>query len=157
ADPPEVAVICNALAPHHPTLLDRLWAVAETPEKGQEHRRLRAAAALAKYDPANEVQWPRVRDRVVDDLVKVPAVYLGLWMESLRPVRLHLLTALAVVYRDDKRPEVERSLATELLAEFAADQPNELVNLLLDADEKQFGVVFPKVTGCRDEAIAAFE
>ena len=51
AGPHEVPVIRDALAPHKDSLLDKLWAVVEKPEKGQESQRLRAASALAKYDP----------------------------------------------------------------------------------------------------------
>ena len=54
AEPHEVPVIRDALAPHKDALLDKLWAVVEKPEKGKESQRLRAAAALAKYDPESE-------------------------------------------------------------------------------------------------------
>ena len=56
AGPYEVQVIRDALAPHKDQLLDRLWTVAATQEKGQVSQRLRAAAALAKYDPEGK-QW----------------------------------------------------------------------------------------------------
>jgi hypothetical protein len=38
----------------------------------------------------------------------------------------------------------ERTLATNLLADYAADQPPVLADLLMDADEKQFAVIYPK-------------
>jgi serine/threonine protein kinase len=52
----EFPVIRDALAPHKDRLLDKLWAEVEKPEKGNEAERLRAAAALAKYDPDSE-RW----------------------------------------------------------------------------------------------------
>ena len=58
AEPHEVPVIRDALAPHKDDLLDKLWAVVEKPEKGKESQRLRAAAALAKYDPESE-KWAK--------------------------------------------------------------------------------------------------
>jgi formylglycine-generating enzyme required for sulfatase activity len=143
AEPNEVPVLRDALAPHKEELLDRLWAVAESPPKGQEAQRLRAAAALAKYDPDGET-WARVQEAVANDLVAVPAVYLATWLESLRPVREKLLTPLAGVYRDGQRRETERSLATDLLADYAADSPQLLADLLMDADAKQFAVLYPK-------------
>ena len=61
---------------HKNALLDKLWGVVEKPEKIRyPHRRMRAAAALAKYDP--ESAWAKVQEAVADDLVNVPAVYLG--------------------------------------------------------------------------------
>ena len=46
--------ILKQLADHKPELMEKLWTVAESPEKGRESQRLRAASALALYDPAND-------------------------------------------------------------------------------------------------------
>ena len=143
AEPGEVPVIRDALAAHQEELVDKLWAVAEAPEKGKESQRLRAAAALAKYDPDGE-RWGKVQEAVGNDLVGVPAVYLALWMDSLRPVRAKLLAPLSAAYRETRRRDVERTLATDILADYAADQPQVLTDLLMDADEQQFAVIYPK-------------
>ena len=45
-------------------------------EKGKESQRLRAAAALATYDPDSQ-RWAKVQEAVANDLVRVPAVYLA--------------------------------------------------------------------------------
>jgi formylglycine-generating enzyme required for sulfatase activity len=144
ARPEEVPVIRDALAAHKDQLHDQLWAVVEAPEKGKESQRLRAAAALAKYDPDSE-KWVKAQKDVGNDLVGVPAVHLSLWMDSLHPVRTRLLPQLSAVYRDPKRRETERSLAADILADYAADQPELLADLLMDADDKQFAVIFPKI------------
>jgi serine/threonine protein kinase/formylglycine-generating enzyme required for sulfatase activity len=143
AGPGEVAVIREALAPHKEELADQLWPIVEAPEKGKESQRLRAAAALAKYDPESE-KWAKVHEAVGNDLVGVPAVYLSLWMDALRPVRIKLLPHLSVAYRDSKRRETERSLATDILADYAADQPQLLADLLMGADEAQFAIFYGK-------------
>ena len=36
-------------------------------------------------------------------------------------------------------------MATNILADYAADQPQLLADLLMDADEKQFSVIYPKL------------
>ena len=128
-------MIRDALTPHKEQLVEKLWAVVESPEKDKDSQRLRTAAALAKYDPESE-KWAKLQEAVGNDLVSVPAVYLKTWVESLRPVREKLLAPLAVVYRDGKRRETERSLATEILADYAADHLPVLADLLMDADEK---------------------
>jgi formylglycine-generating enzyme required for sulfatase activity len=77
--------------------------------------------------------------------VAVPAVYLAAWLESLRPVRAQLLTPLTAVFRDGERRETERALAADLLADYAADQPEMLADLLMDAEPKQFAVLYSKL------------
>jgi serine/threonine protein kinase/formylglycine-generating enzyme required for sulfatase activity len=147
AAPQEVPVIRDALAPHKDALKKRLWAVAETPTKGKESQRLRAAAALAKYDPESE-NWTRASASVVNDLVLENAVFLGQWSEAFRPVKNRLVSPLSAIFRDHQ-PErsAERRLATNLLADYAADQPEVLADLLMDADEQQFAVLYRKVEG----------
>jgi hypothetical protein len=144
-DPAEVLLIRQALEPHKVVLLDRLWTAVEKSGKGTEHQRLRAAAALAKYEPESP-RWERVHDKVVEDFVAVNAVFLGSWTEAFRPVKERLLPRLSIISRD-QRPEcvAERKLATNLVADYASDQPQVLADLLMDADEKQFAVIYPKL------------
>jgi hypothetical protein len=144
AEAREVAVIRDALVPQKDQLVDRLWAVVETPETGKESQRLRAAAALAKYDPESD-KWAKCGPLVVNDLVRENSIFLGQWTEAYRPVKNSLLAPLADIFRDH-RPDraAERTLATNLLADYAADNPQVLADMLMDADGKQFAVVFPR-------------
>ena len=144
AEPHEVRVIRDALARHKDELLDNLWAVVEKPEKGKESQRLRAAAALAKFDPESE-KWAKANALVVNDLVRENAVFLGQWTEAFKFVKGRLVAPLSSIFRD-QRPEraAERTLATNLLADYAADNPQVLADLLMDADKKQFTGIFPK-------------
>lgn len=153
AEPHEVPVIRDALAPHKDALLNKLWAVVESPENGKESQRLRAASALAHYDPESQ-RWAMVQKAVGNDLVSVPAVYLALWMDSLRPVRTKLVPQLSAVYRDTGRQDAERSLATDILSDYAADQPQILAELVMDADVQQFAVLFPKLKERGEQGLA---
>jgi eukaryotic-like serine/threonine-protein kinase len=139
----EVAIIRDALFPHKDQLVGELWATVESPKKGKESQRLRAAAALAKYDQES-AKWAKASILVVHDLVQQNPVYLLYWTEAFRPVRASFLAPLRELFRDH-RPEqtAERFLATYLLADYAADHPEFLAELLMDADAKQFGVIFP--------------
>ncbi|MGO9113374.1 MAG: protein kinase domain-containing protein, partial [Thermoguttaceae bacterium] len=145
ATPGQVSVIVARLAPYKDQLLDKLWAVVETPAKATQSQRLQAASALAKYDAENQ-RWAKVQEAVGNDLVNEPAVYLAIWMESLRPVKNRLLPQLSEIFRDHQ-PErtAERSLATGILADYAADQPHVLADLVMDADEKQFAIIYTKL------------
>jgi len=144
AAPNEVPVIRGALVPHKDTLLDKLWSVVEAPEKGKESQRLRAAAALAKYDPESE-KWTKANRLVVNDLVTENPVFLGQWSEAFRDVKNAFIAPLADIFRDQRAERsAERSLATNLLADYAADQSQVVADLLMDGDEKQFAVIYPK-------------
>jgi formylglycine-generating enzyme required for sulfatase activity len=153
AGPGEVSVLRDFLAAHKEALVEKLWAVVESPAKGQESQRLRAAAALAKYDPES-AKWASASALVVHDLVRENAVYLLYWSEAFRPVKDSLLKPLAEIFRDP-RPEraAERSLATNLLADYAADNPGFLADLLMDADEKQFAVIYAKLKKQGDKGL----
>ncbi|MGA2255412.1 MAG: protein kinase, partial [Thermoguttaceae bacterium] len=154
ATPREVPIIVAELAHYKDQLLDNLWAVVETPAKAMESQRLQAASALAQYDPENE-RWVKVQNAVGNDLVNEPVVYLAARMESLRPVKNRLLPQLSEVFRDHQ-PErtAERSLATGILADYAADQPQLLANLLMDADQKQFAKIYAKLKERGDEGLS---
>jgi serine/threonine protein kinase/formylglycine-generating enzyme required for sulfatase activity len=183
ARPPEVAVIRDALLGHQDALLVRLWGVAQRsggaagsgdprralgsgdprrapagsgdPRRAQ--RRLRAAAALAAYDPGSR-RWVKVSGPVVRLLVAVNPVYLGTWMEALRPVKARLVPKLAQVFRDRAEGRAaERSLATTVLANYLAKKPAELADLLMDADAKQFAVLFSRVAAGGMRALARLE
>ena len=145
-------VIRDALAPHQEALRERLWAVVDKPA-APARERLRAAAALAKFDPESET-WARAGASVVDDLVRENPVFLGQWSEMFRPVRNRLIPRLSAIFRDPA-PEraAERSLATNLLADYAADQPPVLADLLMDADAKQFAVIYPKLKELGDKGL----
>ena len=144
AEPPEAHVIRDALAPHKEALTGKLWIIVEQPPRGKEGQRLRAACALATYDPDSQ-RWEKAVGSLTDQLVAENPLVLGLWIEGFRPVRGSLLSPLAKIMRDTNRPESERSVATSVLADYAADQVETLADLLMDADEKQFAVLFAKL------------
>ena len=52
-----------------------------------------------------------------------------------------LVGPLTVLFHEPQRRETEQSLATEVLANYAADDPDRLAELLLDGDAKQFVVL----------------
>jgi serine/threonine protein kinase/formylglycine-generating enzyme required for sulfatase activity len=142
ATPQDIPVIRDSLKPHADKLTTKLWSVAVRPPKGYDRQRLRAACALAGYEP-DSAQWENLAEPIAGILVQEPALHLQTWIEQLKPVRLKLLAALGAVFRDGQRTELERSLAAIILADFAADQPTELANLVMDADQQSFLTLLP--------------
>jgi formylglycine-generating enzyme required for sulfatase activity len=144
AEPGDVATLVAALEPHHDAVTGRLWGQAARPEKGHEGRRLRAACALASYDPEGG-GWEQVSGPVVAQLVAENPVFLSHWLEGLRSVHDRLRPALEEVFRNrTEGRQAERALATNLLAEWEADRPDVLAGLLMDADPRQFALLWPR-------------
>ena len=143
AEPAELLVIRQALLPYCDGLIARLWLTVEDPDAATDQR-FRAVCALAGFDPASP-RWARAVKPAAETLVAEDPLLAAAWVEALRPVRQSLLPGLQAVFRDRERAESQRSLATSILADYAADRPEVLANLLMDADEKQFAVIFAKL------------
>jgi serine/threonine protein kinase len=156
ADPHEMRILRNSLELYKQELSARLWNEVEQPETGRESRSLRAACALASYDPDN-ARWEQAGPRIAEQLVAENSLFLAMWIDGFRPVRLKLLRPLAGIYRDrnDKRI-AERTVATSILGDYGCDQPKVLADLLMDGDTKQFTALFPALTAYRDLAINIF-
>jgi len=142
-DPREVLLVREVLAPHCAGLVEGLWNTVDDPKVKVEVR-FRALVALAAFDPANP-RWTQAAPTAVELLLKADPLFLGLCMQALRPVRDQLHGPLAEVFRGKHRHLADyRLVAATVLADYAVDRPAELANLLLDADEKQFAVIYPK-------------
>jgi len=153
AEPAELLVICAALLPYRERLTDELWKSAEDPAAKKENR-LRVACALAAFD-AESPRWNGIGKVLAEALVAENPLVAATWVDALRPVRNALLPALVTVFQNRNRSESERLLATGILADYAADNPQVLANLLMDADEKKFAVLFPTIKKHGGRAIAS--
>ncbi len=150
-DPAEIVLIRDTLAPHAPSLKERLWAkVADT--KGPPLERFHALIALAAFDARGQ-GWEKQADVAVARLLSANPLHLGTWVQALRPVRESLLGPLSKEYREAKSAE-RREFAATVLADYAADKPDVLAQLLLDADPKQYALLFPVLHRYREQAVA---
>ncbi len=155
AEPQKLAVLCQLLHPYRRTLIDGLWTTAMAAKApGERPRLMRAAAALASFDP-DGTNWPEIAPGVADQLVRENVLQVRAWSDLLWPARHHLLTGLGSVFRDPARPATERSIATEVLREYTADDPPALVELVKDADVEQFALLLPAVANHRGAIIDA--
>ncbi len=132
-----------------------MWGLIET-AKGSDPRLLSAAAALAVYDPESP-HWPDLGDKVSQAMVTVNPVFLGQWLGAMRPVRVKLTTPLIAIFRDKSRAETEHVIATNTLADYAADDPALISDLLMDADPKAFLTLFPVAQRVAERVIPAFQ
>jgi hypothetical protein len=129
--PGPFAVVRDALLPYKDEVAGPLWKVALDPRQ-KDQPRFQAACALATYAPGDP-RWSQVNAFVAGRLVTLEVSPLVSWREVLRPAKTQLIRPLASIFRDTKQKEQPRSFATETLADYAADQPEELFNLLADA------------------------
>ncbi len=151
----ELPVIRDSLKPHEASLIPKLWSTLDSAKPGDVSL-LRAASALADYDGTSP-RWEAVGGKVAEALVTVNPVYLGAWLDALLPVRVKLTTPLVTIFRDKNRPEIERTLATSILKDYASDDPDLLADLLLDSEEKPFAVLFDKLKARQERAVPVLE
>ena len=155
AAPAALPVIRDALKPHRVDLAPKLWGVLGSARTG-DPRLLPAAAALALYEP-DSPRWADLGGTVAQALVTVNPVFLGHWLDALRPVRARLTAPLAAIFRDKARPESEHAIATSTLADYAADDPTRLAELLMDANPKAYLTLFPLAQRRAEKTVPTFQ
>ena len=143
--PAELPVLRAALAPYRSRLIPMLWRVLESAKPGDAGL-LQSASALASYAP-DDPEWEAESGKVAQTLVSVNSLLLRPWIEALRPVRGKLTAPLETIFRDKNRSETAHSLATDILTDYASDDPDRLAELLMVC--RLEGVCEP-LPGCRE-------
>ena len=154
ASPEDFPILRDFLDGDRDTITPKLWAEADG--LGPEERRLRAAAALASY-ATDDPGWGRIGDEVARLLTRVKPEFLGDWMDVFRPVKTALIPPLVGLFRDRELGELQRSLATSILVDYAAENVPLLRDLLIDAEPAQFSEIAPVLSRHGESAIAALE
>jgi serine/threonine protein kinase/formylglycine-generating enzyme required for sulfatase activity len=150
--PSQFGIVRVALSRYKDSVVEPLWNVALDPKR-KTPQRFQAACALATYAP-NDLRWSQINTLVAGRLVTLEASALVAWREALRPAKARLIKPLASIYRDTAQDRRYRSYATETLADYAADRPAELFDLLADAELFQFPVLFDKLEGLKETVVA---
>ncbi len=151
ATPGQFSVILTALLPFNVDVTEPLWNDALDP-KQKPQTQFQAACALAHFAPRDQ-RWNAINSAVVEHLVSLEASAFVAWRAELVPARDRLLGPSSVIFRDTKRTDASRDYATETLTEFAFDRPDQLFDLLADANEHQFAAIFGKLSAHKDAAI----
>jgi formylglycine-generating enzyme required for sulfatase activity len=141
-DPAEVLLARDALRPHADALRPRLWEKVEDTRTPPEER-FRALVALAALDPEDE-RWTKHAPEAVNGMLEANPLYQATWVKALQPVHASLLRPLSAVYHTAQSAE-RREFAATVLADYAGGHTDLLTELLLDANARQFGVLFPKL------------
>jgi formylglycine-generating enzyme required for sulfatase activity len=161
ARPREVLVIRDALRACRTDAAPRLWDALDA-EAAAPGERFNAGLALADLDPPDtpegEARWRRhaafLADRFLSAARADPGSY-AVMVEALRPARHVLLDPMGAVFRDRRRPDYDRLLCTALVADYAADRPDLLADLIVEADAEQYAALLPKLCDFPDRATEA--
>lgn len=160
ATPEEATIIGRALVPYYEEFGERLWRAMEQPaDRGS---RLRTASALAVMSPADE-RWRKWSKEISSQLVTIPPFEAGPWVRNLRPVGKTLAVDLERIYREPgasaakTAAATERALAASALADYLADEPTKLVDLvLLSQTADEFQPLLAVLRPHKDQVIADF-
>ncbi|WP_210420449.1 bifunctional serine/threonine-protein kinase/formylglycine-generating enzyme family protein [Aquisphaera giovannonii] len=147
SDPEELVLIRDSLRPHAARLEGPLWAILGDTAVDRE-RRLRAAAALAAYDPEGP-DWYAIAPDLAATLVAEGPLAVAGWIDALRNVREAMVPALRAAFADGERSAEERSVAAAALAAYLGDDLDALLPLALEADPQQSRAFLPPL---RDRA-----
>ncbi len=153
--PSELRVLRDALQTQRSTLTPKLWTVLESVKPGDASL-LPAASALANYDP-DDARWEAVGGKVAQALVSVNSISLGDWLKYLTDVRSKLNPPLATIFRGRNLSESERTQVTNILADYASDDPDLLADLLLDSEEKPFAILFDRLKAHQERTLPLLE
>jgi formylglycine-generating enzyme required for sulfatase activity/tetratricopeptide (TPR) repeat protein len=154
ATPGELPVLRDALKPHRSTLIPKLWTVLGSAKPG-DARLLPSASALASYSP-DDGRWEAECGKVAQALVSVNSLLLRPWIEVLHPVRSRLTAPLAAILQNKSRSETVHSLATDILTDYASDDPDRLAELLMVSDPKAFVSLFPVAETRTEQVLPIF-
>ena len=157
ANPQELPIVRTVLEPCKTQLIPNLWREAEQTATHGGDGLLQVAAALASYD-RHSPRWKKIDVPVVDALVRQSPLHLTEWCQSLQPAHEHLVTPLAAVVSDRNadRSAMAKELATIVLREYAADVPELLAEVAMNAQPRQFLLLLPALEKHRSAAIQRF-
>ena len=155
APPADLRILIRSLEPYKARVEPKLWSELEKTRQGDSGL-LASAIALAVYDPVNP-RWAELGGKVAESLVNLNPVFLGFWLDGLRPVRGRLVAPLEAIFGDKARPEIEHDLVTNILADYCADAPDRLAGLLMTADPKAYRTLFPVAERQAENIVPEFQ
>ncbi len=156
SDAEHFPVIRDVVARYPDRARTQLWAELTSQHDDRRQRRLRAAGALAAFDP-DDRRWVDVAQDIAQELVSVNPSTIGVWQGALRPISQHLVAELTRVFGDRAQDELARSLATSVLCEYARNDVATLADLVTRADTRAFEQLLPVLEAHGTAAITQLE
>ena len=138
--------IRQILSPHGDSLAEpmtkRLKDEAEKPEA-----RFRAAIALAAFQKKpNDFDWDQETTKfVAEQLVSVNPEFQPTYRKGLRSVKEKLIDSLIGLFTDKSLKATQSLSVANSLADFSADDPVRISELLTEATPEQYAILFPLI------------
>ena len=156
AHPGDFSIVCETLMNRgdKPAITRRLWKELFNPGIDPK-RRFHVGAALAAFDAPDEKGPPSenwlqaarfLAERLVAEVSTNPDDY-SAWVSALRPARKVLYSDLRRIFSMPGGREIDGFAAATVLANFVAEEPDKLADLVLLANSSQYGIVAPKLRG----------
>ena len=149
--PNQFPVVRDALLPYQQDIVEPLWQAALDGKRPNEQC-FQAACALATYAPADS-RWNKVVSLVLVNLVTRHDSEFLAWLEALRPAKSQLLSGLRLIYRSKNGQEQPRTYAGLILANYLADDPQNLFDLLAEAAPFQFPIMYRSSVRYKDQLV----
>ena len=108
------------------------------------------------YDP-EDARWESAGGKVAETLVSVNSLLLRPWVEALRPVRGKLTVSLATIFREKSRSKSVHTVETDILTDYASEDPNLIADLLMDSDQKTYPAFFPIAQRQQEKTLPLFQ
>jgi len=93
----------------------------------------------------------------IDQLITFQDVERDTWTDALRPVQAALLPALHAIFQDRTQPEPRRLSTARALGDYLRKGRRRVAELLLDADEELFAVLFESLRTHGEQALPTLQ
>ena len=151
----EMPILRESLRPYQGELIENLWGDLREARVGDDGL-LPVAGVLASYDRTNS-NWSELANKVADAMVGAKLISVNTWTDALTGIQSVIIDPLSRIYRDHNRPIEEREFAAYVLARYTANDPDRLVDLLLDSDPMSFSILLPVAEKNRAAVLADLE
>ena len=111
-------------------------------EQTSDDARLRLACLAAQISP-DDPRWTAIAPTVTRSLVQQHPLDIGTLGDALRPARVALVPSMIALTRDAQLEPLARHAVVGIIARFAADQPDVLLDLAVDAEPNEFRLLLP--------------
>jgi len=153
-----VEVIRGVLEPHKDVIAEQLWVELNSHATDEDSlkRRFRAGIALANYSPHSRQWGEQQLAFIADQILRESPVEQAIYLRQVRPIAKQCIPMWKRLFTgDDAFVQGSAAYALEYSAQDGLLPQEEIVELLTQANPKQFQILFPLLENIADENLIA--